>query len=105
MIMMDQSKRLSEPLRWTRAGKLAVAASVVCLLLAVGTLGIHSLTSPARNEAGCINVTFPSTLGAANLHACGGKARTLCAAPGVYASIGDPLREACRHAGDAYGRP
>ena len=106
MIMMDQSRRLSEPLRWTRAGRLAVAAVAVCLALALGAWAVFGLGGDTRGGAreGCIDVTFPSTLGAANMHACGGRARSICATPGarVAASIGEPLRASCRRAGYPY---
>jgi hypothetical protein len=104
MIMMDQSKRLSEPLRWTRAGRLAVIAAGVSLLLALVGLGIYTLSTPARGGArqGCIDVTFPSTLGAANLYSCGPRARAICASPGAYKGIEGVLRDACRSAGYAY---
>ena len=34
MIMMDQSRRLSEPLRWGRREQTVVAALLECVLLA-----------------------------------------------------------------------
>jgi hypothetical protein len=104
MIMMDQSKRLSQPLRWTRAGRLAVILVATCLVLAVAGLGVYALMTPGRAGAkqGCIDVTFPSTLGAANLYACGARARGICAAPGAYKGIEDLMREACKRASYAY---
>jgi hypothetical protein len=104
MIMMDQSERLSQPLRWTRAGKLAVIAVVACLVLGMAGLGIHALTTPGRAgaEQGCIEATFPSTLGAASLYACGARARSICASPGAYKGIEDLMRETCGRAGYAY---
>ena len=104
MIMMDQSERLSKPLQWTRAGKLAVIVTVACLVLTFAGLAIHSLTTPGRPGAkqGCIDVTFPSTLGAANLYACGGRARSICASPGAYKGIEDLMRQSCGKAGYAY---
>lgn len=107
MIMIDQSKRLSQPLEWTRAGRAAVAAAAVCVLLALIAGGIYALSAPGRGgeRQGCIDVTFPSTLGAANVHECGGRARAFCAAPGaqVAASIGAALQASCARAGYAYG--
>ncbi|HEV3071452.1 MAG TPA: hypothetical protein VGY76_08520 [Solirubrobacteraceae bacterium] len=102
MIMIDQSKRLREPLRWGRREKSAVAVVVACLVLAAAGLGTYAITrAPAR--ADCIEVTFPSTLGAGYLNVCGAKARTVCASPGAYRSVADSLREACRRAGFVYG--
>jgi hypothetical protein len=103
MIMVDQSKRLSQPLRWGRREKAVVAVLLTCLLLAVVGLGAFSLTSGSREPADCVDVTFASTLGAARLHACGGKAKTMCASPGPSKEIAEPLREACRRAGYPFG--
>ncbi len=105
MIMIDRSKRLSEPLRWTRAGRLAVVAAAVCVILAATGLGVAALLSGPEpgKAAGCIHVTFPSTLGGADLNACGPRARTICAAPQNYASLGSALRAQCRRAGYPFG--
>jgi hypothetical protein len=101
MIMMDQSKRLSEPLRWGRRERTAVAAVLVCLALALLGLGAYALSSGAPARADCVEVTFPSTLGAARIHACGAQARAVCSAGG-YRGIEDALRTACAHAGFPY---
>ena len=99
MIMFDQSRRLSEPLRWGRREKTIVAVVLSCVLLAAIGLGAYALTSGARARAGCVQVTFASTLGAAQLHDCGAKARTVCTTPEDLTSIGEVLRVACRRAG------
>ena len=104
MIMMDQSERLSQPLRWGRREKSAVAAVLACLALALLALGVYGLTSGAPARADCIDVTFASTLGGAKLHACGGRAKTICSSGG-YTGIEDSLRTACRGAGYAYVAP
>lgn len=106
MIMMDQSKRLSEPLRWTRVGRLAVILAGAALLAALATVAVIAATSGSSRRAGCIEVTFASTLGAAVIHPCGANARTLCANPDENppAEAHGALREACRQAGLAYGR-
>lgn len=103
MIMIDQSKRLSQPLRWGRREKAAIAVVLACVALIVVGLGAYALTSgsPARRD--CIEVTFASTLGGATEHACGGQARTVCASPGAFRSVADELRAACRRAGFPYG--
>jgi hypothetical protein len=103
MIMYDRSRRLSEPLRWGRREKAAVAVALSCLLLALVGLGVKALTSASPKRAGCINVTFASTVGGATLDACGGRARSVCASPGAFRSVEDALREACRRAGYPYG--
>jgi hypothetical protein len=105
MIMMDQSKRLSEPLRWTRIGRLAVIAVSALLLAAVVTVAVFALTSGSRLRSGCIEVTFPSTLGAAIMQRCGSGARVACAKPAVYPQLAADglLREACVRAHLPYG--
>jgi hypothetical protein len=99
MIMQDQSKRLSEPLRWGRRERTVVAALLACVVLAVIGLGVFAVTSgsPARKD--CIEVTFASTLGGATEHACGAQARTVCATPGAFKGVAAELRESCRKAG------
>jgi hypothetical protein len=99
MIMVDQSKRLSEPLRWGRRERTAVAAVLACVVLAALGLGAYAVTSGAPARADCIEVTFPSTLGAAHIHACGARARTICASGGSDKGIEASLRQACRRAG------
>src|SRR5437660_676042 len=98
MIMIDRSRRLAEPLRWGRREKLAVGSLLACVVLALAALGIYALTSgsPARRD--CVDVTFASTLGGATLHACGGRARQVCASGGS-SGIEAELRAACARAG------
>ncbi|HEY2768826.1 MAG TPA: hypothetical protein VGI76_11260 [Solirubrobacteraceae bacterium] len=103
MIMIDQSKRLSEPLRWGRREKTAIATLLACLLLAAAGLGAYALTSGAPARADCIQITFASTLGGAELHACGERARYTCANPGAYRGSAEALRESCRKAGFPFG--
>jgi hypothetical protein len=98
MIMFDQSKRLSEPLRWGRREKTAVAAVLACLVLIAIGLGAYALTSGAPRRAGCIELTFASTLGGAQLHACGSRARHVCRS-GSFPGIEQELRAACRKLG------
>jgi hypothetical protein len=104
MVMQEQSRRLSEPLSWTPAGRLAVIC--VALLLAAGTvIGIVAASTGGKPlAAGCIEVTFPSTLGAAAVHPCGARARTMCASPGENPGLAEhgALREACEKAGIPY---
>ncbi len=104
MIMFEQSRRLGEPLRWGRREKTAVAVLFSCLVLALAGLGVYALTSGSSSRADCIAVTFASTLGAAELHACGAQARHDCASGG-FRSIREELRAACRRAGFAYRAP
>jgi hypothetical protein len=98
MIMFDQSRRLSEPLRWDRREKAAVAVVLSCAVLALIGLGAYALTSGAPTRSDCVRVTFASTLGGAEMHACGARARRMCAA-GAFHGIEQELRAACRRAG------
>jgi hypothetical protein len=105
MVMMDQSRRLSEPLKWTRAGKLSMIAVSVLLAVCVigaGTYGlVHGFSK--KQTPGCIDVIVPSTLGGADVHACGSKAKQLCGAPGGAGLAGnDSLRSQCRREGYAF---
>jgi hypothetical protein len=102
MIMMDQSKRLSEPLRWGRREKTAVAALLACLALAAVGLVVYGVSGGAPKRAGCIQITFASTLGGAEAKACGGQARRICATAQDYAHSGEQLQQACRGAGYPY---
>ena len=74
MIMQDQSKRLSEPLHWGRREKTAVAAVLACVVLVLLGLGAYALTTGVPERADCIDLTFASTLGGAQVHACGPRA-------------------------------
>jgi hypothetical protein len=104
MIMFEQSRRLSQPLRWGRREKTAVAALLSCLVLALIALGAYALTSGSPARSDCVTVTFASTLGGADLHACGARARRVCAS-GDFRSIQQELGAACRRAGFPYRTP
>ncbi len=104
MIMIDQSKRLSEPLRWGKRERTVVAALLACVVLAVIGLGALAVTrdvAPSRKD--CIEVTFASTLGGGTQHACGARARGLCASPEAFKSSAEQLRASCRRAGFPFG--
>lgn len=103
MVMQEQSKRLAQPLRWTRAGRVAVIVTV--LVLAVGTVvAVIASTGKETLAPGCIEVTFASTLGAAVVHPCGARAREVCAKPAENPGLAEhgKLRDACRRAGLPY---
>ena len=103
MIMQDQSKRLSEPLRWGRRERTIVAVVLACVALVAVALGAYALTtgSPARKD--CVEFTFASTLGGAQVHECGAKGRAVCASPGAFKGVAAELHEACRKAGFPFG--
>ncbi|HST55287.1 MAG TPA: hypothetical protein VLJ42_05250 [Solirubrobacteraceae bacterium] len=108
MVMMDQSKRLAQPLAWTRAGKLAVAATCACFLLAAVGMGLFALLSddPGTRQ-GCIKVSGASYVGSATIQACGHDAAVICGAgsASVGAAATADMRQACRQAGLTYGSP
>jgi hypothetical protein len=104
MVMFEQSRRLSEPLRWGRRERTAVAALLSALLIALVALGAYALTSGAPARGDCIRVTFASTLGGADLHGCGARARRICAS-GEFRSIQQELRAACTRARLPYTPP
>jgi hypothetical protein len=99
MIMVGQSRRLSEPLPWRRRERTIVAVVAVCVALVAAGFGAFALTSGAPVRKDCIEVTFASTLGGATVHACGAHARTICATPGAFRGITEELRAACVRAG------
>ncbi len=104
MIMEARAKRLATPLQWGRREKTAVGAVLATLVLALAGLGAYALSSGAPARHDCINVTFASTLGAAQINACGARARTICGS-GSFASLRSELSAACRRAGFAYRSP
>jgi hypothetical protein len=99
MIMIDHSRRLSEPLRWGRRERTLVAALLACVTLAAVGLGVYALVPGAPPRRDCIEVTFASTLGGATEHACGAPARAVCASPGAFRGVASELRLACLRAG------
>jgi hypothetical protein len=104
MIMEAQSKRLATPLHWGRREKTAIAGLLSVLVLALIGLGVYALTSGGTARADCVNVTFASTLGGAELHACGPRARRVCAS-GSFHAISQDLRAACVRAKFPYTSP
>jgi hypothetical protein len=101
MIMENRSRRLTEPLRWGRREKAVVGTLVACVVLALAGLGVYALTSGSGARADCVDVTFASSVGAAEVHACGSRARHVCAS-GAFSTIASELGAACRRAGFAF---
>ena len=97
--MMDQSRRLSEPLRWGRREKTVIGAVLVCVAVIVIGLSAYALTTGSPPRKDCIEVSFASTLGGATEHACGKAARRVCASPKAFKKVADELRDSCRRAG------
>jgi hypothetical protein len=101
MVMQDQAKRLSQPLRWGRREKTAMGVFGAIAAAAVIALIVFALSSGAPARADCITLRFANTLGGSEVKACGQKARTICASGG-YKGIADQVREQCTRAGFAY---
>ena len=104
MIMEARAKRLATPLQWGRREKAAVGAVLAALVIALVALGAYALSSGGSARRDCVDVTFASTLGGAELKGCGPQARRICAS-GSFRSISSELATACRHAGFAYKPP
>ncbi len=103
--MVGQQKRLSEPLRWPRGARLALAGAGASLIAAAIAVVLIASANAPKHRAGCIEVTFASTLGAAITHACGARARAMCADPAENPGLAahGALKAACRQAGLPYG--
>jgi hypothetical protein len=104
MIMENRSRRLGDPPRWGRREKVAVGAVIACLVAALLALGVYGLTSGAAARRDCIDVTFASTVGGADLNACGAQARRICAS-GAFPGVRAELAAACRRAGFYFKAP
>jgi hypothetical protein len=105
MVMQDQARRLREPLRWGRREKGIVGALLGVLAAAAVALIVFAASSGAPARADCINLSFPSTLGAGYVKGCGAKARAICASGAYRGSFGRELQAACARAGFAYRSP
>jgi hypothetical protein len=97
MIMEARSKRLATPLQWGRREKAVIGTLLTLTAAALIALGAYALSSGAPARADCIDVTFASTLGGAELKGCGTRAREICAS-GSFHAIQPELRAACRRA-------
>jgi hypothetical protein len=104
MIMEARAKRLSTPLNWGRREKAAVAALLATVLLAAIALGAYALTSGAPARKDCVEAIAPSTLGGVRIHACGSRARQVCATAGSNKGFAEALGESCRRAGFPYSK-
>ena len=95
-------KRVTESgTRGRRERWVLVTGSVVTLIVAAVTL--FSLTShDLKNGHGCLGFTYAMVMGGEQQHACGAKARRLCARPpqlgGLAHDFAVRLQAACRAA-------
>ena len=99
MIMFDQSRRLSEPLRWGRRERTVIAVLLSCVVLAAIGLGAYALTSGAPARSGLRRRDLRQHARAArSCTRCGARARRICAS-GAFHAIARELASACRRAG------
>jgi hypothetical protein len=61
-----------------RERRVVVAVTVVLLIAVVVALALGVRGGSSRAEAGCIDVTVPSTMGGATVHTCGPTAARWC---------------------------
>jgi hypothetical protein len=105
MIMEARAKRLSTPLSWGRREKTAVGALLATVVIALVALGIYAASSGSPGRKDCVEAFAPSTLGAVRIHACGARARQVCASAGSYKGIAEALGRSCEHAGLPFSKP
>jgi predicted metal-binding membrane protein len=75
------AQQLSGGSRLSRRGKLIlVAAAGVVVALAAALLAWSALNADTYGPSahGCVNVTFPGSMGGENLHYCGEAAKSYC---------------------------
>ncbi len=104
MVMQEQARRLNTPLRWGRREKTIMGVFGGLVLAVVIALIVFAASSGTPARADCIDVTFPSTLGAARVHTCGETARRVCNS-GSYRGVEDKMQAACSAAGFPYRPP
>jgi hypothetical protein len=104
MVMQEQARRLREPLRWGRRERTIVGILVALLVAAGIALTVYAASSGAPARADCIDLEFPSTLGAAEVKGCGRQAQRICAS-GAYKGIRQEMKVACERAGFAFRNP
>lgn len=82
--------RQQAPLR-PRERRLVLGGLAAVLVLVVALILVFS---GGGSKRGCVDATIASTTGGAAVHACGSRAKRLCAAPDASREI----REACERA-------
>ncbi len=100
MPLQGHWERQNAPLGSRERRTVAIVGGVLALALAV--VLFFSVVKSGSAGQGCVNVTVPSTMGAGNMHACGDRARQLCASQ-RSGDQSDPFvraaEAACRKAG------
>ena len=105
-------QEIKTPLRRGRAERWVVGLGGL-LVAALVAVALVSLTSrEPRSGHGCLNFTYAMVMGGEQLHACGERARKLCAEPpsfggarfgGLANGLKAKLEGQCRQAGLPYG--
>ncbi|MEA2522559.1 MAG: hypothetical protein QOI81_2205 [Actinomycetota bacterium] len=90
-------ERQHTPLRAMGRREVTALAIAVAIVVLVTVVAVVTSPGSSRAAAGCVDVTVPSTTGAARAHACGVAARRLCASPeSKAAATRAELRAQCR---------
>jgi hypothetical protein len=100
MPLQGQWERQQSPLGERQRRTVAIVGGVLAAALAV--VLYFSVVNSGSAGQGCVNITVPSTMGASTMHACGDRARQLCASQ-AGGDRSDPFVRAaqatCRKAG------
>jgi hypothetical protein len=98
--MVGQAKRLAESGRLPRRDRWVLATLAAVLLTAALGVALYAALSGGSTATarGCIDVTQPSTMGGAQLRACGADADRICADAlrNTAAAGAEKLQSACR---------
>lgn len=100
--MEGQWERQNTPLRGLSGRERRVLAPFAAVLvLALVALGVYlAVDNGSGSQAGCVDVTGASTMGAATYHACGRDAARFCRSEANRtATFAHDLRAQCRRAG------
>lgn len=92
-------QRLSQPRRPSGRERWVVASGAVLTALVIAVTLFSLTASDPRNGHGCLGFTYSMAMGGEQLHACGARARRLCARPPRLGGLGHDfavqLRSAC----------
>lgn len=103
MPLEGQWERQRTPLRRLSARERRVLMPVALLLLVTAAVVLFVVLDQGRSSSaqGCIDVSAPSTTGAATLHACGRDAARWCRSSEARGDdpVAQALRDRCRRAG------
>jgi hypothetical protein len=72
-------QRQNTPLRSLGRRELLAILAAVAVVAAIVVVAVTASGGSSPAQAGCIDVTIPSTTGGARVHACGAEAKRFCA--------------------------